>query len=126
MAKNVLLVDDSSTMRKIVSRSLRQAGPDFGEIFEAAEGLEALDVLEKESVDIVLSDINMPNMNGIEAMIKIKELEKEIKPVTPVIALTANAVSGDKQKYLDNGFDDYLAKPINMNELLLSLKKYFR
>ncbi len=66
MGKNVLLVDDSSTMRKIIGRSLRQAGLDFGEIFEAGDGLEALDVLEKESVDIVLSDINMPNMNGIE------------------------------------------------------------
>ncbi len=66
MAKNVLLVDDSSTMRKIISRSLRQAGLDFGEIYEAGDGLEALAMLEKESVDIVLSDINMPNMNGIE------------------------------------------------------------
>ena len=59
MAKNVLLVDDSSTMRKIISRSLRQAGLDFGEIYEAGDGQEALAVLEKESVDIVLSDINM-------------------------------------------------------------------
>lgn len=66
MAKNVLLVDDSSTMRKIISRSLRQAGLDFGEIYEAGDGQEALVVLEKESIDIVLSDINMPNMNGIE------------------------------------------------------------
>ena len=66
MAKNVLLVDDSSTMRKIISRSLRQAGLDFGEIYEAGDGQEALAVLEKETVDIVLSDINMPNMNGIE------------------------------------------------------------
>ncbi|ADW18360.1 response regulator receiver protein [Desulfobulbus propionicus DSM 2032] len=66
MAKNVLLVDDSSTMRKIISRSLRQAGLDFGEIYEAGDGQEALAVLEKESIDIVLSDINMPNMNGIE------------------------------------------------------------
>jgi two-component system chemotaxis response regulator CheY len=66
MAKNILLVDDSSTMRKIISRSLRQAGLDFGEIYEAGDGQEALVVLEKESVDIVLSDINMPNMNGIE------------------------------------------------------------
>ena len=68
MAKNVLLVDDSSTMRKIISRSLRQAGLDFGEIFEASDGLEALALLEKESIDIVLSDINMPNMNGIELL----------------------------------------------------------
>ncbi|MBU4236360.1 MAG: response regulator, partial [Proteobacteria bacterium] len=65
MGNNVLLVDDSSTMRKIVGRSLRQAGLEFDNIFEAADGLLALEVLEKESVDIVLSDINMPNMDGI-------------------------------------------------------------
>src|SRR6056297_913938 len=65
MGKNVLLVDDSSTMRKIIGRSLRQAGIDFDNIFEAADGLEALEVLENEHVDIVLSDINMPNMDGI-------------------------------------------------------------
>ncbi len=65
MGHNVLLVDDSSTMRKIVGRSLRQAGLEFDNIYEAADGLLALEVLEKESVDIVLSDINMPNMDGI-------------------------------------------------------------
>ncbi len=65
MGHNVLLVDDSSTMRKIVGRSLRQAGLEFDNIYEAADGLLALEVLEKESVDIVLTDINMPNMDGI-------------------------------------------------------------
>ncbi len=65
MGHNVLLVDDSSTMRKIVGRSLRQAGLEFDNIYEAADGLLALEVLEKESVDLVLSDINMPNMDGI-------------------------------------------------------------
>lgn len=65
MGKNVLLVDDSSTMRKIIDRSLRLAGIEFDTIFEAADGLEALEILESEVVDIVLSDINMPNMDGI-------------------------------------------------------------
>lgn len=65
MGNNVLLVDDSSTMRKIVGRSLRQAGIEFDNIYEAADGLQALEMLEKETVDLVLSDINMPNMDGI-------------------------------------------------------------
>ncbi len=65
MGNNVLLVDDSSTMRKIVGRSLRQAGLEFDNIYEAADGLQALEMLEKETVDLVLSDINMPNMDGI-------------------------------------------------------------
>ena len=87
MGKNVLLVDDSSTMRKIVGRSLRQAGLDFGTIFEAGDGLEALEVLEKESIDIVLSDINMPNMTGME-FLKEKATIAAIKDIPVVIIST--------------------------------------
>ncbi len=86
MSKNVLLVDDSSTMRKIVSRSLRQAGLDFGDIFEAADGLEALAMLEKEKIDIVLSDINMPNMGGIE-FLREKANRPAIKDI-PVLMIS--------------------------------------
>ncbi len=80
MSKNVLLVDDSSTMRKIIGRSLRQAGISFDEIFEAADGLEALEILEKESVTIVLSDINMPNMDGI-SFLREKSQRDAIKDI---------------------------------------------
>lgn len=80
MSKNVLLVDDSSTMRKIIGRSLRQAGISFDEIFEASDGLEALEVLEKESVTIVLSDINMPNMDGI-SFLREKSQRDAIKDI---------------------------------------------
>ena len=66
MGKTVLIVDDSGTMRKIVTRCLRQAGLDFGDILEAGDGLEALQVLEGNKVDIILSDINMLNMTGLE------------------------------------------------------------
>lgn len=80
MSKNVLLVDDSSTMRKIIGRSLRQAGISFDEIFEASDGLEALEILEKESVTIVLSDINMPNMDGI-SFLREKSQRDAIKDI---------------------------------------------
>mgnify|MGYP001774604185 CR=1 FL=1 len=73
MGKRVLVIDDSSTMRKIVSRSLRQAGLDFDEILEAGDGQEALNLLENENVDLILSDINMPNMDGIEFLRQKKE-----------------------------------------------------
>ncbi len=89
MAKNVLLVDDSRTMRKIVSRSLRQAGLDFGTIYEAGDGIEALAVLEKEAVDIVLSDINMPNMSGIE-FLREKANRPAIKGI-PVFMISTEA-----------------------------------
>ncbi len=96
MAKNILLVDDSSTMRKIITRSLRQAGLDFGEIFEASDGQEALDVLEKEHVDIVLSDINMPNMNGIE-FLREKANRDAIKdiPVFMISTETGDDIIGE-------------------------------
>ena len=63
---NILIVDDSSTMRKIISRSLRQAGLQVDDIYEAADGIEGLSVMEGKSIDLILSDINMPNMDGLE------------------------------------------------------------
>ncbi|MBV5306508.1 MAG: response regulator [Desulfobulbaceae bacterium] len=96
MGNNVLLVDDSSTMRKIVGRSLRQAGIEFDNIFEAADGLQALEVLEKESVDIVLSDINMPNMDGI-SFLREKANRPNIKgiPVFMISTETGDDIIGE-------------------------------
>ncbi|MDX9709326.1 MAG: response regulator [Trichloromonas sp.] len=89
MGKKVLIIDDSSTMRKIVTRSLRQAGLDFDTILEAGDGQEALQLLAKESVDIILSDINMPNMDGIE-FLRQKAANAAIKPI-PVVMITTEA-----------------------------------
>ncbi len=86
MGKTVLIVDDSNTMRKIVSRALRQAGIDFSEILEAGDGQEALDVLAANKVDVVLSDINMPNMTGLE-FLKAKSEDDAIKDI-PVIMIS--------------------------------------
>ncbi len=86
MGKTVLIVDDSNTMRKIVSRALRQAGIDFDEILEAGDGQEALDVLGANSVDVVLSDINMPNMTGLE-FLKAKSEDDAIKDI-PVVMIS--------------------------------------
>ncbi len=86
MGKRVLVIDDSSTMRKIVSRSLRQAGLDFDEILEAGDGQEALKLLETEKVDVILSDINMPNMDGMEFLRQKKEIDA-IKDI-PVVMIT--------------------------------------
>jgi len=96
MGKNVLLVDDSSTMRKIIGRSLRQAGIDFDNVFEAADGIEALEVLESENVDIVLSDINMPNMDGI-SFLREKSTREDIKdiPVFMISTETGDDIIGE-------------------------------
>ncbi len=89
MGKIVLIIDDSNTMRKIVSRSLRQAGLDCDAILEAADGAEALALLENEKVDVILSDINMPNMDGIE-FLRIKGTKDNIKAI-PVVMITTEA-----------------------------------
>ena len=66
----------------------------------------------------------MPNKNGIEALHDIKEYEKSTDIKVPIIALTANAVGGDREKYIEEGFDDYVAKPIDNEELIKVLRKY--
>lgn len=86
MGKTVLIVDDSNTMRKIVSRALRQAGIDFDTILEAGDGQEALTVLSSNKVDVVLSDINMPNMTGLE-FLKAKSENASIKDI-PVVMIS--------------------------------------
>jgi two-component system chemotaxis response regulator CheY len=89
MAAKVLIIDDSNTMRKIVQRSLRQAGFEFEKILEAGDGQEALSLLENEEVDFILSDINMPNMDGIEFLRQKKENDA-IKDI-PVVMITTEA-----------------------------------
>jgi len=119
MAKNVLLVDDSSTMRKIISRSLRQAGLDFGEIYEAGDGQEALVMLEKESIDIVLSDINMPNMNGIE-FLREKSNRPAIKdiPVFMISTETGEDIIGEAKSLGAIGALKKPFTPDKVNEVL--------
>ena len=89
MGKKILIVDDSNTMRKIVTRSLRQAGIDVGEFVEAGDGAEALALLEGQKVDLILSDINMPNMDGIE-FLRQKATRADIKDI-PVVMITTEA-----------------------------------
>jgi two-component system chemotaxis response regulator CheY len=89
MGKKVMIVDDSNTMRKIVTRALRQAGLDFETILEASDGQEALDKLRETSVDLVLSDINMPNMDGL-TFLKEKSADAALKEI-PVVMITTEA-----------------------------------
>lgn len=119
MGKNVLLVDDSSTMRKIIGRSLRQAGLAFDNIFEAGDGLEALEVLENESVDIVLSDINMPNMDGI-SFLKEKAARDHMKniPVLMISTETGDDIIGEAKSLGALGAIKKPFTPDKVNEVL--------
>lgn len=121
--KHILLVEDNKTNQMLMSIVL---GDMDMEVLIANDGAEAVDMFEKNSFDMVLMDINMPNKNGIEAMQEIKELERKMEQNhTPIIALTANSVSGDKEKYLEIGFDAYVSKPVESAVLIETFKKYF-
>lgn len=123
MAKKVLIIDDSNTMRKIVSRSLRQAGLDVDTILEAADGAEALALLEKEKVDIILSDINMPNMDGIE-FLRIKGTRDDIKAI-PVVMITTEAGTDILSETRALGSVGNIKKPFTPDQVSEVLGNFF-
>jgi CheY-like chemotaxis protein len=112
---NILLVEDNSINQKIVLLSLKGK---VNNIDLASNGKEALDKFGTTRYDIILMDIQMPVMNGIVATKKIRELEASTNLHTPIIAITANALSGDKEACLAAGMNDYISKPFQV-ELLL-------
>jgi CheY-like chemotaxis protein len=94
------------------------------EIYEAKNGMEAVDLFKKKSPDLILMDIQMPELDGLEATKAIKRLEGSKDINTPVIALTAGAFSDDKEKCLNAGMVDFLTKPISIKELTIALRRY--
>ena len=111
----VLVAEDNEANQELISYILDSMNIEYS-IQE--NGLKALEEYKEDFYDVVLMDINMPVLDGIESFKKIREYEKKnLLKVTPVVALTANAVKGDKEKFLSLGMDAYLSKPINTNEL---------
>ena len=111
----VLIVDDSSVMRKIVERALRQAGLDIVEVLEASNGAEALVEVQKGSLDMILSDINMPVMDGLEFLKKLATLESA-KGV-PVVMITTEGSEGRVVEALSAGAKGYLRKPFTSDQI---------
>lgn len=110
---NVLIVDDSSTMRKIISRSLRQAGLPVDEIFEAGDGIEGLSVLSGKSVDLILSDINMPNMDGLEFIKQARANGCK----APIVMITTEGGEDILKQAIENGASDSIKKPFTPDQL---------
>jgi len=123
MAKTILIVDDSSTMRKIVTRSLRQAGLDAEEILEAGDGQEALNLLSTKPVDLVLSDINMPNMDGIE-FLRQKAEKPEIKDI-PVVMITTEALDDIVRQVKELGAKGSIKKPFTPEQIMETIGPLF-
>ena len=110
----ILLAEDHPVNQRLAVRLLEKAG---ASITVAESGRQALEILEKRSFDLVLMDIQMPQMDGIEAAMIIRERENNTGQHVPIIAMTAHAMAGDKQRCLEAGMDDYVSKPINTKEL---------
>ena len=122
LGARILVVDDTAMNLKVISKFLEKSGADVTCI---QSGEEMLEVVQKNCYDIILLDHMMPNMDGIETLKAFKELPENLCKDTPVIALTANAIVGAKEMYLDAGFDDYLSKPVKMETLYSMLERYF-
>ena len=116
---SILLVEDNAINQKIIILSLKNA---VRNIDIAHHGKEALDKFGTSKYDLILMDIQMPVMNGIVATKKIRELESATNSHTPIIAITANALSGDKETCLAAGMNDYISKPFHVDILVQKMK----
>ncbi len=119
MAHRILYVEDNFQNKRLVRKMLTARGY---EVIEAEDGLTGVEMALHEQPDLILMDISLPGIDGVEATQRLKSFE-ETQHI-PVIALTANAMRGDRERFLAAGCDDYLSKPISMSELLEMLRKY--
>ena len=120
---HVLVAEDNAINQKLILNILNKLGL---KVTLANNGEEALHLRQKNNYDMIFMDVQMPVMGGIEATKEILTYEeKNRKHHIPIVALTANALQGDREKYLDAGMDDYLSKPLVLEHLIQLLKKYF-
>ena len=114
-AQRVLLVEDTPINQTLQSILLNRMG---FEVSLASNGLEGLDAFQSSQFDFILMDIQMPEMGGIEATQQIREIETKLSlRKTPIIAVTANALKGDRERYFEAGMDGYVSKPLSMDSL---------
>jgi len=114
MANNVLYIEDNPDNMMLVQRALEARGY---RLLKAANGLDGVATAEAEQVDLILLDINLPDIDGYEVARRLRASSKRELNSVPIIAITANALKGDAEKALDAGCDVYMSKPINIREL---------
>jgi len=114
MTLNVLYVEDNPDNMRLVKRALGAKGYT---VHEAVNGLEGLSRAEELTPDIILLDINLPDIDGYEVARRLRQSKNDKLHYVPIIAITANALKGDAEKALAAGCDVYMAKPINVREL---------
>ena len=120
MAYNVLIVDDSSTMRTVIKKTISACGFNTGQFYEAANGREALDILRAEWLDVVVTDYNMPDMDGMELIAKMKT--DEVLKSIPVVVVTTEGSQQRVKEFIEKGAADYIRKPFSPEEIRDKLK----
>ena len=115
----VLIAEDNRINQVVTLRMLEKHG---FQVLVAKNGREALEILQWETVDLILMDVQMPEMDGLEATRRIRELERKTGAHVPILAMTANALQGDRDKCLGSGMDGYLTKPVQSNQLYQAIE----
>lgn len=118
---HILVVDDNITNLNVVSGLLRKYEAD---VITATSGAECLAAVQQEKVDLIFLDYMMPEMDGIDTLLKMREIENEAIQKIHVIALTANIVSGAREMFMEAGFDDYISKPVEIDKIEKALKTH--
>ena len=114
MTHNILYIEDNPDHTMLVRRALEARGY---KLLHAETGLKGVDIAEAEAVDLILLDINLPDIDGYEVARRLRSNGKRELISVPIIAVTANALKGDAEKALEAGCDVYMSKPINIREL---------
>ena len=114
MGSNVLYIEDNPDNMMLVKRALEARGY---KLLAAKNGLDGVSAAENQDVDLILLDINLPDIDGYEVAHRIRNSSKHTLAYIPIIAVTANALKGDAEKALSAGCDVYMSKPINIREL---------
>ena len=121
MGHNILYIEDNPDNMLLVQRAVESRGYT---LLKAVNGLSGVDTAEKQEVDLILLDINLPDIDGYEVARRLRKSGKSQLAYIPIIAITANALKGDAEKALEAGCDVYMSKPINIRELWARLEAY--
>jgi signal transduction histidine kinase/ligand-binding sensor domain-containing protein/CheY-like chemotaxis protein len=117
---NILLAEDNVINQKLAVKLLERQGH---QVFVAGDGKEALEMFAQSTFDLILMDVQMPELDGLQATAMIRQREQETSGHIPIIALTAHAMKGDRERCLEAGMDDYIAKPINPQLLYQTIEQ---
>jgi len=117
--ERVLIVEDNEKNMKLVRDVLQATGYST---LEATTGEEAVELALSQAPALVLMDVQLPGIDGVEALERLRQNERTVS--IPVLALTAQAMSGDRDRFLDAGFDGYLSKPVDVPELLQAVREH--